>query len=69
MIPFYEHWFTKLGYAALASDTLHIWLDCGLIASAITLLGSLFGRGPQRVIVFFLSVIELYYWFVLSIAV
>jgi hypothetical protein len=69
MIPFYERWFTKLGWAALTSDTLRVWLDCGIAASAIALLGSLFGRGPWRVVAFLLSVIEIYFWFVLSIAV
>ena len=69
MVPFYEHWFTKLGFAALASDSLHVWLDFGLAASVIALLGSLFGRGAQRVIALLLSILELYYWFVLSIAV
>ena len=69
MVPFYEHWFTKLGYAALASDTLRAWLDSGLTASGIAFLGSLFGRGPKRVVAFLLSILELYYWFVLSIAV
>ena len=69
MVPFYEHWFSKLGYAALASDTLHVWLDSGMTVSVIALLGSLFGRGPRRVIAFFLSVVEFYFWFVLSIAV
>jgi len=69
MVPFYEHWFTKLDYAALASDTLRVWLDSGLTASMIALLGSLFGRGPKRVVAFFLSIVEIYYWYVLSIAV
>jgi hypothetical protein len=69
LVPFYEHWFTKLGYAALSSDTLRVWLDFGVTASIIAMLGSLFGRGPLRVIVFLLSFLELYFWFVLSIAV
>jgi hypothetical protein len=68
MVPFYEHWYSKLGYAALASDTLHVWLDSGLTAGTIALTGSFFGRGPRRVVAFFLSVLEIYYWFVLSIA-
>jgi hypothetical protein len=69
MVPFYEHWFTKLGYAALASGTLRVWLDFGVTASMVAVLGSLFGRGPLRVIVFLLSFLEIYFWFVLSIAV
>ena len=69
MVPFYERWFTKLGYAALASDTLRVWLDSGLTAGVIALLGSFFGSGWRRVFAFFLSVLEIYYWFVLSIAV
>jgi hypothetical protein len=69
MIPFYERWFSKLGYAALTSDTLHVWLNSGVTASVIAMIGSLFGRGPKRVVAFLFSVLELYYWFVLSIAV
>jgi hypothetical protein len=68
-IPFYEHWFSRLGYAALASDTLRVWLDWMICASLIALFGSLFGRGWRRITVCLLSIAELYYWFVLSIAV
>jgi hypothetical protein len=68
-VPFYEHWFSKLGYAALASDTLLVWLNTMLTASLIALFGSLFGRGAYRVVALFLGLAELYYWFVLSIAV
>jgi hypothetical protein len=69
LVPFYEHWFTKLGYAAMSSNRLHIWLNFGLTASLIALLGSLFGRGSQRVVATVISIAEIYYWFVLSIAV
>jgi divalent metal cation (Fe/Co/Zn/Cd) transporter len=68
LIPFYEHWVSKLGYAALASDSLHLWLDSGLAAGAIAFVGSLFGKGVGRIVAFFISVLEIYYWFVLSIA-
>ena len=68
MVPFYEHWVSKLGYAAMASSTLHVWLDAGLAAGLVALAGSFFGTGPRRLVAFFLSVLEIYYWFVLSIA-
>ena len=68
-IPFYERWFTKLGYAALASDKLHSWLYPMWIASAIAVLGASVGRGPYRAPVCIVGVFEFYFWFVVSIAV
>jgi hypothetical protein len=70
MVPFYERWYSSYPpYGALASNTLHIWLNCGMAAGSIALLGSLFGKGVWRFIAFFLAIVELYFWFVLAIAV
>jgi hypothetical protein len=73
MIPFYEHWYsvkeTKAAWSALSSPELHVWLLCGTWAATFALVGSLFGQGIQRIIAFVLSVAELYFWLVLSIAV
>ena len=70
MVPFYERWCSSYPpYGALASDTLHIWLNCGLAAGSIAFLGSLFGKGVWRFLAIFLAIVELYFWFVLSIAV
>jgi hypothetical protein len=70
MVPFYGRWYSSYPpYGALASNTLHIWLNCGLAAGMIALLGSLFGKGVWRFIAFFLAIVELYFWFVLAIAV
>jgi hypothetical protein len=70
MVPFYEHWYSSFPpYAALASNALHVWLNCGLTAGAISLVGSLFGKGARRISLFLLAILELYFWFVLAIAV
>jgi hypothetical protein len=70
MVPFYGRWYSSYSpYGALASSTLHIWLNCGMVAGTIALIGSLFGKGAWRFIAFFLAIAELYFWFVLSIAV
>jgi hypothetical protein len=70
MVPFYERWYSSYPpYGALASNTLRIWLNCGMVAGTIALLGSLFGKGVSRLIAFFLAIVELYFWFVLSVAI
>ena len=70
MVPFYERWYSSFPqYGALSSNVLPIWLNCGLTFSIIALVGSLFGRSLARIGMLVLSVLELYFWFVLSIAV
>jgi len=69
VVPFYVHWFTGRGYAALASDSLRVWLDFGLALGIVAFVGSFFGRGIWRVAAALAAIAELYYWFVLSIAV
>ena len=70
MIPFYEHWYSSFPqYGALTSDKLTIWLNSGLAISVIAFVGSIFGRRLSRIGLFIVSIAELYFWYVLSIAV
>jgi len=73
LIPFYEHWFSvknqQAPWSALSSPELRVWLRCGTWIGMIALIGSLFGRGAQRIIAVLFALAELYFWLVLSIAV